>query len=43
MIFHWDDQNLAHIARHEVSLSQAEAAFGADDAMVFQDAARLNR
>jgi len=43
MIFHWDDENRAHIARHGVSSSQAEAAFGADDAQVFQDAARLNR
>ena len=43
MIFHWDDQNLAHIARHEVSSSQAKVAFGADDALFFQDATRLNR
>jgi len=41
MIFHWDDQNLAHIARHEVSSSQAEAAFGADDARVFPEGFRI--
>lgn len=43
MIFHWDHENRAHIARHGVSGSQAEAAFRAEDATVFQDAARLNR
>lgn len=43
MIFHWDEENRAHIARHGVSEAQAEAAFQAEDAMVFQDAARLNR
>jgi len=43
MIFHWDDENRAHIARHGVSSSQAEASFGVGDAQVFQDAARLNR
>ena len=43
MIFHWDDENRAHIAYHDISSSQAEAAFKADDARFFQDAARLNR
>lgn len=43
MIFNWDDENRAHTASHEVSPSQAEAAFQADDALFFQDAARLNR
>jgi uncharacterized DUF497 family protein len=43
MIFHWDDENRAHIARHGVSEAQAEAAFQAGDATVFPDAARLNR
>jgi uncharacterized DUF497 family protein len=43
MIFHWDDENRAHIARHDVSPAQAEAAFQAEDALVCQDAARLNR
>lgn len=43
MIFHWDDENRAHMARHDVSEAQAEAAFRARDATVFQDASRLNR
>lgn len=43
MIFHWDDENRAHIARHGVSESQAEEAFRAEDATVFPDAMRLNR
>ena len=43
MIFHWDDENLAHIARHEVSEIQAETAFQAEDAMFRRDAKRLNR
>jgi uncharacterized DUF497 family protein len=43
MLFHWDDENRLHIACHGVSEAQAEAAFQAEDATVFQDAARLNR
>jgi len=43
MIFHWDSENLDHIARHAVSPSQAEAALGADDAVFRQDEARPNR
>ncbi|MGA2080116.1 MAG: BrnT family toxin [Holophaga sp.] len=43
MIFHWDDENLAHIARHDVSPPQAEAAFQAIDAEFRRDAKRLNR
>ncbi len=43
MIFHWDDENRAHIARHGVSEAQAEAAFQSEDATVFPDSARLNR
>ncbi len=43
MIFHWDDENRRHTARHGVSEAQAEAAFQAEDATVFQDALRLNR
>ena len=43
MIFHWDDENRAHLARHEVSPPQAQAAFGTDDALFFQDMGRLNR
>lgn len=43
MLFHWDDENLSHIARHDVSPSQAEMALRVDDAVVRQDAARLNR
>ena len=43
MIFHWGDENRAHIAHHGVSESQAETAFQAGDARGFQDAARLNR
>ena len=43
MLFHWDYENRLHIARHGVSEAQAEAAFQAEDATVFQDAARLNR
>lgn len=42
MIFHWDDENRTHLARHAVSSSQAEAAFEAEDALLFQDATRLN-
>jgi len=43
MIFHWDEENRPHIARHDVSAAQAEAAFQAEDAQVFPDATRLNR
>jgi uncharacterized DUF497 family protein len=43
MTLHWDDENLAHIARHFVSPQQAEAAFQADDAAFRRDAERLNR
>lgn len=43
MIFYWDDENRAHIARHSVSEFQAEEAFRMEDATIFQDAARLNR
>jgi uncharacterized DUF497 family protein len=43
MIFHWDDQNRAHISRHDVAPSQAEDAFKTDGALFFQDATRLNR
>jgi uncharacterized DUF497 family protein len=43
LIFHWDDENRAHIARHGVSECQAETAFLAEDAAVFPDAARMNR
>jgi uncharacterized DUF497 family protein len=43
LIFHWDDENRAHIARHGVSEAQAQSAFGAEDAAVFPDATRLNR
>jgi uncharacterized DUF497 family protein len=43
MLFHWDDENRAHTTRHGVSEAQAEAAFQAEDATVFQDVARLNR
>jgi len=43
MLFHWDEESRLHISRHSVSEGQAEAAFQAEDAMVFPDAARLNR
>ena len=43
MTIHWDDENLAHIARHDVSPHQAEAAFQADDAAFRRDAERFNR
>lgn len=43
MLFYWDDENIAHVARHEVSPTQAEAAFHADDATLRQDARRFNR
>ena len=43
MLFHWDDENKAHIARHDVSSSQAEAAFESEDALVYPDASHLNR
>jgi len=43
MLFHWDDENRAHIVRHGVSESQSEEAFQSEDAMLFPDAARLNR
>lgn len=43
MLFHWDRQNLDHIARHGVSQTQAQPSFEAEDAQVRQDAARLNR
>jgi uncharacterized DUF497 family protein len=43
MIFHWDDENLAHVTRHDVSPPQAEAAFQSVDADFRRDAKRLNR
>ena len=43
MIFHWDDENIEHIARHGITPTQAEAAFEAEDATIRQDAKRLNR
>ena len=43
MIFHWDGENRAHIARHDVTEFQAERAFLAEDARIFPDAGRLNR
>jgi uncharacterized DUF497 family protein len=43
VLFHWDDENRAHIARHGVVEAQTEAAFKAEDAMLFPDAARMNR
>ena len=43
MIFHWDDENLAHIAYHEVTKTQAAMAFQAEDATFRRDAKRLNR
>lgn len=43
MLFHWDDENRAHVTRHVVSPSQAEAAFEAEDATVRRDGTRLNR
>ena len=43
MIFHWDDENRAHIARHDVTEFQAEGAFLAEDTRIFPDAGRLNR
>ena len=43
MIFLWDDENLAHITRHEVSPAQAEVAFQSVDADFRRDAKRLNR
>lgn len=43
ILFHWDDGNLAHIARHGVSQLQAEAAFKAEDVVVHGDTTRLNR
>jgi len=43
MLFHWDDENIGHIARHGVTPIQAEAAFVAEDATIRQDAKRLNR
>jgi len=36
-------KNHLHIARHDVSAAQTEAAFHAEDARVFPDAMRLNR
>jgi hypothetical protein len=32
MLFHWDDENRLHLARHGVSEAQVEAAFQAEDA-----------
>ena len=43
MIFHWDIENIEHIARHGVERAQAEAAFEAEDATIRQDVTRLNR
>ena len=43
MIFHWDAENIGHIARHGVTPTQAEAAFASEDATMRQDANRLNR
>ncbi len=43
MHLHWDDQNREHIARHGISQARAEAALEAEDAVVRQDATRLNR
>jgi hypothetical protein len=43
MIFHWDDENRAHIARHDVTESQAEGAFLVEDTRIFPVAGRLNR
>ena len=43
MLFHWDEENRAHLAPHDVSPSQAEAVFGADDAVFRQDATHRNR
>jgi uncharacterized DUF497 family protein len=43
MIFHWDDENIGHMARHGVAPTQAEAAFEAEDATFRRDANRLNR
>lgn len=43
MTFHWDSENRTHIDRHNVLPSQAEAAFDAEDALVRQDASKLNR
>jgi len=43
MFFHWDDENLAHVGRHDVSPHQTEAAFQALDADFRRDAKRLNR
>ena len=43
MIFHWDDENIGHMARHGVAPTQAEAAFDAEDATYRRDAKNLNR
>jgi uncharacterized DUF497 family protein len=43
VIFHWDDENRTHIARHDVTPVQVEAAFHATDATIWQDAGRCNR
>ena len=43
MLFHWDDENRSHIARHDVSIAQTEAAFKSADAVVHPDANNLNR
>jgi uncharacterized DUF497 family protein len=43
MLFHWDEENRAHIARHDVAPIQAEAAFLAIDSNIHQDNERLNR
>lgn len=43
MFFDWDDENRAHVTRHDVLPSQAEVAFVAQDAQVLQDETRHNR
>jgi uncharacterized DUF497 family protein len=43
MIFHWDEENIEHLALHGVEPAQGEAAFEAKDATYRQDAKRLNR
>ena len=43
MLLGWDNQNLEPIGRHGVSQEQAEAALGSGDAVLRQDATRLNR
>ena len=43
MLFHWDEENKAHIARHGVSPAQTESAFDSEDSVVRPDTQRLNR